>query len=146
MRRNRPRWTAPLRVPLGERSHALEDCDLGERRTHRAPMLMPPCPKPVSAVLGVLMAAAGLAVAGRRDAQVELLPGEPVTVLLSTGGRARAVFVLPISGIEAAKIVKQESPAQSDHVMDVLWEEARLAEVKLPDEALDEARGGYDAC
>jgi hypothetical protein len=68
-----------------------------------------------------------------------MLPGEPITILITAGGRTRAAFVLPISEAEGLRLVGTARP-QRDRLADVLWEEDRLADFMLPDDELDARR------
>jgi hypothetical protein len=116
----------------------------------RRAALLPQIQKPAKDVLTLLLASAGLALAARRDARVELLPGEPITLLISSGGKVRAAFVLPISEAEARKLVGQPAPVGRDGRIEVLWEEDRAADLLLPDAELEHqqqlAWGGDHAC
>ena len=146
-RHRRPRRAdRPLKVALGERSPILQNATPASRR----PVLLPPVPKPAKDVLAVLLASAGLTLAARRDAQVEVLPGTPVTILISAGGQARAALVLPISECEARKLVGQTAPTRRDGQLEVLWHEDRAADYLLPDAELEQhqelAWGCSDAC
>jgi DNA polymerase-3 subunit beta len=90
MSRNRYRGRHPLGATVLERigpEHPLTEADLPQH--HR--VLSPPVPKPAKDVLALLLATAGLAVAARNDARIEMLPGEPITILITTGGRTRSL-------------------------------------------------------
>jgi len=65
---------------------------------------MPEPPRSARDVLALLMATTGLALAARKDARVELLPGRPITVVLSAGEQPAAAFVLPIAEDEARRM------------------------------------------
>jgi hypothetical protein len=95
-------------------------------------------------VLALLLATTGLAVAARRDAKVEMLPGEPPTILITTGGQARAAFILPLTEAEAVRLVGSDPPPR-DRMLETLWEEERLAERLLPDADLDARREEFHA-
>lgn len=97
-------------------------------------------------VLAVLAAATGLAVACASDAVVELLPSSPTTIVITRSGRADAVFVLPISRQEALAALGRPAAAAPDAMFDRLWEEDRVAEMVLPDAALEDLREGTLAC
>jgi len=150
MRRRRPRahrrMNSPLKASLGERSPILQTAAPAPRR----PVLLPQIQKSAKDVLAVLLASAGLSLAARRDAQVELLPGTPTTILISAGGQTRAALVLPISESEARKLVGQAAPTKHDGQLEVLWEEDRAADYLLPDAELEQhqelAWGGANAC
>lgn len=109
----------PLRTTLSER--------LG--RPVVAPAI-PPRPEPVlgpgrpaSEVLALLMAVTGLRLAARADAEVELLPGTPTTVVLTVAGRARAAFVLPADDAELRHALGQPRPPRRDLALERLWHE-----------------------
>ena len=130
----RRRADSPLKASLGERSPALHDATPAPRRL----VLLPQIQKPAKDVVAVLLASTGLSLAARRDAQVELLPGTPVTILISAGGQARAALVLPISESEARRLVGQPAPTKRDGQLEVLWEEDRAADYLLPDAELEQ--------
>ena len=97
---------------------------------------MPPPPRSTREVLALLTAATGLVLAARPDAQVELLPGTPTTVLITSGGMALAAFVLPVAPGEVLKAMGRPEPRRPDADVLQLWEETRQAEVPTPDSAL----------
>jgi hypothetical protein len=131
----------PLRASISERiGRELE----APPSLHHAAVL-PAVPRPAKDVVALLLAATGLSLAARKDATVELLPGEPITILVCAGGRARAAFVLPVSEAEAAKITGQQPKARRDQMMDVLWEEDRFADARLPEIELDRRRGEWES-
>jgi len=101
---------------------------------------MPTPPRSARDVLAVLMAATGLALAARRDARVELLPGLPVTVVLTAGDVPSAAFVLPIDEPEARRMFGQPVAAQRDHLLEQLLEEQRQADLAPPDILVDQRR------
>jgi len=96
-------------------------------------------------VLSLLTAATGLALAGRPDARVELLPGSPTTVIISAGDRPAAAFVLPISADEAGQALGNLALAQRDPMLEQLWEQERWSAMILQDAALDAERD-MDMC
>jgi len=102
------------------------------------PLPAPP-PKPARDVLGVLLAATGLVLAARRNARVELLPGLPVTVVISTGREPAAAFVLPISEAEACKVFGKPAPVARDPIAELLYEAERQADLAQPDIELQNA-------
>jgi hypothetical protein len=95
--------------------------------------------KPVRDVLGLLLAAAGFALAARRDARIELLPGAPPTVVIKSHGAPAAVFVLPALTLsEAYRVFGQPAPAERDRVLEQVLEEER--ELPTADVLLDQHR------
>jgi len=88
---------------------------------------MPRPPRSAREVLTLLAAATGLVLAGRPDAKVELLPGTPTTVLISSGGQARAAFVLPVSHAEACRALGRPVTPGPDPELDLLWHEEQVA-------------------
>jgi len=106
----------------------------------RARTLMPTPPRSARDVLAVLMAATGLALAARRDARVELLPGLPVTVVLTAGDEPSAAFVLPIGEPEARRMFGQPKQDARDHLLEQLFEEQRQADLASPDILVDRRR------
>ena len=138
-KRRRPRRKPqPLRVSLADRVGPMSLTV----PTHepRARTLMPTPPRSARDVLAVLMAATGLALAARRDARVELLPGLPVTVVLSAGDEPSAAFVLPIDEHEARRMFGRPAAVQRDHLLEQLFEEQRQADITSPDLLLDQRR------
>lgn len=101
---------------------------------------MPEPPRSTRDVLAVLMATVGLALAARRDAKVELLPGLPITVVLSAGDEPSAAFVLPIAGDEAQRLFGEPVAAPRDHLIEQLFEEDRESEMASADILLDRHR------
>ena len=118
---------------------------------HQLPPQMPRMPSPPRStrdVLALLTAATGLTLAASPDAKVELLPGIPTTVLITNGGKAEAIFVLPVELAVAMNALGQTEPKYPGTAMLQLWEETRQAEAIAPDAALMEAEenwinGGY---
>jgi len=138
-KRRRPRRKPqPLRVSLADRVGPMSLTV----PTHepRARTLMPTPPRSARDVLAVLMAATGLALAARRDARVELLPGLPVTVVLTAGDEPSAAFVLPIDEREARRMFGQPAAVQRNHLLEQLFEEDRQAEHASQDILLDQHR------
>ena len=88
---------------------------------------MPRPPRSAREVLALLTAATGLVLAGRPDAQVELLPGSPTTVLVTSAGQARAAFVLPVPHAEACHILGRPITPVPDPELDLLWYEEQVA-------------------
>ena len=88
---------------------------------------MPSPPRSARSVLSLLAASTGLVLAAQPDAKVELLPGTPTTVLISSAGRAQAAFVLPISEMEACKAFGKPAPVPRDRELEAMWEEDRHA-------------------
>ena len=95
--------------------------------------LMPSPPRSARDVLALLSAATGLVLASVPDAEVELLPGSPTTVLVVSGGRARATFILPVPHDEASRALGRKASPLRDRVMDRLWEEQRQDDLLSPD-------------
>ena len=118
---------------------------------HQLPPQIPRMPSPPRStrdILTLITAAAGLALAARPDAAVELLPGTPTTVLVVSSGKTQAIFMLPVEHSEVLKALGQREPSIPDTNMLQLWEETRHAEAIAPDAALMEAEenwnnGGY---
>lgn len=77
------------------------------------------------AALPSLAADLGMKVAAHPDGQVELLAGQPSTVVFHAEGRVRGVFVLPIDEQTARKWLGMPAPQQRDRPADRLWEEDR---------------------
>jgi len=102
--------------------------------------LMPEPPRSARDVLGLLMATTGLALAARKDARVELLPGLPITVVLTAGDQPTAAFVLPIAQDEARRVFGQPATEPRDHLLEQLFEEDRQDELACPDVLLDQRR------
>jgi len=137
---------AGLKVALGERSPVLQHTS----PVQRPPTLLPHIQKSAKDVLTILLASAGLALAARKDALVELLPGGPTTLLISSGGKVRAAFVLPVSEAEASKLIGRPAGQQRDGALEALWHEERAADLMQPDVELEHHQeitwgGGY-AC
>ena len=120
------------------------------------PLPKPPA-KPVRDILGLLLAATGFALAARRDARVELLPGHPVTVVIKTGNASAepaAAFVLPAVTLgEAARLFGAPALADRDRVLEQVLEEERQSALCDPEVLLDQRRGwameeddGYGLC
>ena len=89
--------------------------------------LMPSPPRSARDVLALLSAATGLVLASVPDAEVELLPGSPTTVLVVSGGRARATFILPVPHDEASRALGRTPQKVVDAEMDRLWMEEQHA-------------------
>jgi len=86
------------------------------------------------------MATVGLTLAARRDAKITLLPGLPITVVLTAGDQPAAAFVLPIAKDEARRMFGQPAAEPRDHLLEQLFEEQRQAELASPDMLLDQRR------
>lgn len=142
-RRRRPRRRKnnnPLRISFADRLAPLMPQLSPSTSTPRPHPLPAPPPKPARDVLGVLLAATGLVLAARKNARVELLPGLPVTVVISTGREPAAAFVLPISQADACKAFGRPAPQPRDRLMEQLFEEDRHAALGSPDLILDQRR------
>ena len=137
-RRPRRRKPQPLRVSLADRVGPMQLAQPGAARSH--PSLMPSPPRSARDVLALLMATTGLALAARRDARVEVLPGLPVTVVLTAGDEPAAAFVLPIDEPEARRLFGQPAAAPRDHLLEQLFEEQRQADLASPDILVDRQR------
>ncbi len=85
------------------------------------------------------MAATGFALAARRP-EIELLPGTPVTIVVSNGSKPAAAFILPIPEDEARRAFGKPVKASRDHMLEQLFEEDRQAELAQPDVLLDQHR------
>ena len=131
MKRRKPRrrphnnTPAPLHATIGERTGVT----LNAPKTTPVPqtVMLSPTPKPARDILTWLMAATGLVLAAKPNASIELLPGTPTTVLITSANEARATFVLPISESEARKALGQPALVPRDHDLERLWEEDRRA-------------------
>lgn len=140
-RKRRPRRKArPLRVSLADRLGGQEIAIPTPQPEQHHPSLLPEPPRAARDVLSLLMATTGLALAGRKDARVELLPGLPVTVVLTAGDEPSAAFVLPIEEQEARRMFGQPVAAPRDHLLEQLLEEQRQADLASPDMLLDQKR------
>jgi len=98
---------------------------------------MPSPPRSTRDVLNLLLATTGLALAARRDTEIELLPGSPTTVIIISGGKAEAAFVLPVEPAEVAKTLGQTEPSKPDN-MDLtrLWQEDLQSMALTPETAM----------
>ena len=126
-RKPRPnrRYKKPLRAtPFTQ----LREVAIPSRPTPRpqAPR-MPSPPRSARDVLAVLSATAGLALAGLPDAEVELLPGSPTTVVVVSGGQARATFILPVPRDEVSRALGRPPRVVVDPELDQLWMEEQHA-------------------
>ena len=74
-------------------------------------------------IVTLLAALTGLSLAARPDAEVELLPGSPTTVLVISGGKARATFILPVPHDEVSHALGRPPQKGVDPEMDRLWTE-----------------------
>ena len=74
-------------------------------------------------VITLLTAATGLLLAGQSDAEVEILPGSPTTAVITSGGKARATFILPVPRAEACRVLGRPVPRGPDPELDRLWAE-----------------------
>jgi len=88
---------------------------------------MPSPPRAARDVLSLLSAATGLVLASVPDAKVELLPGSPTTVLLVSGGQARATFILPVPRDEVSRALGRTPRVMVDPELDQLWMEEQHA-------------------
>ena len=143
--RRKPR---PLRVSLADRLGG-QTLAISPRQPKRhAQVLLPDPPRSARDVLGLLMAATGMALAARRDAKVTVLPGMPITVVLTAGDQPAAAFILPNDEYEARQLFGEPAPEPRDHLLEQLFEEDRQAELATPDLLLDQHRAwGLDhAC
>lgn len=138
-RRPRRRNNKPLKASFAERLGPLMPQLAPSEPTPRSRALPAPPPKSARAILGLLMASTGLALAARR-VHVELLPGTPTTVVVCERGRARAAFVLPISEGEARKAFGRPVPQPRDRLVEQLFEEDRQDALTTPDVLLDQRR------
>ena len=101
-----------------------------------APPQMTRMPSPSRAsreVLNLLTAATGLVLAARPDTQVELLPGTPTTVLITSNGKAQAAFMLPVEPCEVLRALGRQEPRNTNADILQLWEENRQAQMATPD-------------
>ena len=125
MKKRKPRHNRREQQPLRARPFAqLREEILPSIPT--APPQMPRMPSPPRSareVLALLTAATGLVLAGQPDARIELLPGTPTTVLVTTSGKARAAFVLPVPRDEACRTLGCPPSQEPDPELDLLWAE-----------------------
>jgi len=84
---------------------------------------MPSPPRSSRDILTLQAALTGLSLAARPDAEVELLPGTPTTVLVISGGKAQATFVLPVPHDEVSNALGRPPQEAVDPEMDRLWTE-----------------------
>ena len=125
--RPRRRNTSPLRTPLADR---LNTGALSMLIPINAPPQMPRMPSPPRSardIITLLSALTGLSLAARPDAEVELLPGFPTTVLVVSGGKARATFVLPVSRDQVSRALGRAHTPVVDPELDRLWMEEQHA-------------------
>ena len=115
--------SAPLRTSIMERT-GITLTDPEAPLLPQTIMLTPP-PKPARDIVSLLLACTGFALAANPDAQVELLPGAPTTVVIHTNNKAQAAFVLPISEATACKAFGMPAPLPRDRELEQLWEEDR---------------------
>ena len=95
-----------------------------------APPQMPRMPSPPRSsrdIVTLLAALTGLSLAARPDAKVELLPGSPTTVLVISGGQARATFILPVPREEVSRALGRPPRVMVDPEIDQLWMEEHHA-------------------
>jgi hypothetical protein len=85
------------------------------------PALMPAPSHATKSILQLLMATVGLALASRDDAEIELLPSSPTTVVISVDDKIQAAFILPISHAEAERAFGAASSPR-DKTLEQLWE------------------------
>ena len=98
-------------------------------------------------MLASLVAVISEALNTRQNAKIELLPDMPTTIAVRTGTSPAALFMLPwLSLAQACKLLDQPMPRSRDRAAEVLFEEERVHAALLPDVALDQLRGEYDAC
>jgi hypothetical protein len=79
------------------------------------------------AAIPKLAASIGFAVAARPDALVEVLPGEPATVLFTSAGRLQAALVLPSTESDTRRMLGLPPRAVRDRLAERQWEEKRWA-------------------
>ena len=130
-RRRTPRryTSAPLRANIMERTGTAVFTHYPEHEASPRPqttMLTSP-PKSARDIVSLLLACTGFALAGLSNANVELLPGTPTTVVISIDDQAQAAFVLPISETEACKAFGMPAPLPRDRELEALWEEEHHA-------------------
>lgn len=98
------------------------------------------------AALPKIAAAVGLSVAARPDAAVEVLPGEPGTVIFSAGGSVKALFMIPASEQDARRLLGLPV-VERDRDAETLFEEQRRQIVAdVGNDPSDETWEDYDAC
>ena len=137
-RKPRPcrRNTSPLSTPLADR---LNPGALSMLIPPSAPPQSPRMPSPSRStrdVVTLLSALTGLSLAARPDAEVELLPGSPTTVLVVSGGKARATFVLPVSRDQVSRALGRPHAPVVDPELDRLWMEEQRQDEMLPSDLL----------
>ena len=121
--RPRRRRSSPLPMPLADR---LNPDALSILIPSNSPAPSPRIPSPPRSsrdIVTLLAALTGLALAARPDAKVELLPGSPTTVLVISGGKARATFILPVPRDEVSRALGRPTQVVVDPEMDRLWME-----------------------
>jgi len=101
---------------------------------------MPSPPKSTKDILNLLLATTGLALAARPDTEIELLPGTPTTIAITSNGQIKAAFVLPIKANDVLKAMGTNSVSKPDLDLLALWEEERQAEQVTPEVQLIQAR------
>ena len=137
-RRHNPH-TAPLGPSITDR---LDPGALGMPIAINKPPQMPRMPSPprsTRAVLNMLTAATGLMLAAKSDAAIELLPGSPTTVLVVSGGKTQAIFMLPVEHGEVLKALGQREPCAPGADILQLYDDERWAEMTTPEAMLIEA-------
>ena len=121
--RPRRRHTSHVRSPLSDRLNpdalSMLTPTSGKPQSPR----MPPPPRSSRDIVTLLAALTGLSLAARPDAEVELLPGSPTTVLVISGGQARATFILPVPHEEVSHALGRPPQKVVDPEMDRLWTE-----------------------
>ena len=80
------------------------------------------------AALPTLAAELGMKVAARPDGHVELLPGDPTTLVFHAGGQVRGLFVLPVDTHTARQQLGMAPAQRRDRVAERMWEESRQEE------------------
>jgi hypothetical protein len=124
-RRCRGRTAEPLKTTIG----ALTGWEAPATPPQcHAPARLPVPPPNARSVLAALAAlpklaaSIGLAVAAHPDGRVEVLPGEPTTVLFTARGQLRGLFLLPTSETEARRLLGLQDEPVSNAQAGLLWE------------------------
>ena len=92
--------------------------------------------KALSALEAVPKLTAQIGLSAGVDSEVEILPGSPTTVVITSGGQLRGMVVLHMDGDEARALLGFPPITTADLAIDQLWEEQR--EVATPESILAE--------